>query len=118
VNLYYKEVETEVVVPVVKDRKAAFNRAYAYIRLNSPSGILEIDRHVAEYKLFRALTIVFLVDSGFAIAKHDGKHIAASLVLALLSWYLFASLVCWTQQMTFEYYALLTAANRKSAKTP
>jgi hypothetical protein len=116
VDRYYKEVEHQLAVPVANDRKAAFHRAYSYIRLNSPAGILEIDRQVAEYKLFRGLTIVFLVDFGFALAALNLRHMAVSMFLALLSWYRFASLVCWTQQMTFEYYVLLTRSGHKHAE--
>lgn len=112
VDRYYREVEQQISVPVARNRKAAYHRAYSFIRLNSTAGIAEIDRQVAEYKLFRSLTIAFLIDLGFAIAALDVRHIIFSTLIALLSWYRFASLVCWTQQVTFEYYVLLTGANR------
>jgi hypothetical protein len=115
-ELYYKEVEPEISLPVKNDRKAAYHRAYSFIRLYSPAGVSEIDRQVAEYKLFRALTVAFLVDFLFALAKLNLVHMAVSLLLVLLSWYRFASLVCWTQQMTFEYYVLLTQSARKNAQ--
>ncbi len=112
VDRYYKEVEQEISLPVAKNRKAAFHRAYSFIRLNSTAGIAEIDRQVAEYKLFRALTIAFAIDFGFALAALDVRHIIVSALIVLLSWYRFASLICWTQQMTFEYYVLLSKTKR------
>jgi hypothetical protein len=115
VDLYYKEVEDAISLPVPKNRKAAYHRAYSFIRLNSPAGISEIDRQVSEYKLFRALTIVFLLDFLFALAKLNLERMAVSLVLVLLSWYRFAYLVCWTQKMTFEFYVLLTKNAPKNA---
>jgi len=116
VELYYKEVEDVIPLPLPKNRKAAYHRAYSFIRLNSPAGISEIDRQVSEYKLFRALTIAFMIDFLFALAKLNLGHMAVSLVLVLLSWYRFAYLVCWTQQMAFEYYVLLTKYARKNAE--
>jgi hypothetical protein len=117
VDRYYKEAEPEISLPAPKHRKDAFHRAYAFIRLNCPAGISEIDRQVAEYKLFRALTIVFLIDFGYAVAAQDPRHMVVSAVLVLLSGHRFASLVSWTQRITFEYYVLLTEANRKNAET-
>jgi hypothetical protein len=114
---YYKEAEPEISLAEPKTRKDAFHRAYAFIRLNCPAGISEIDRQVAEYKLFRALTIVFLIDFGFALAANDARHMVVSAVLVLLSGHRFASLVSWTQRITFEYYVLLTRANKKVAAT-
>ncbi len=116
-ELYYKEVEPLIALPVPKNRKAAFHRAASYIRLNSPAGASELDRQVAEYKLFRALTVAFLVDFLFALAQLNLGHMAVSLALILLSGYRFASLVAWTQQMTFEYYVLLTTPRRPAAAT-
>jgi hypothetical protein len=117
VDQYYKEAEPEISLPEPKNRKDAFHRAYAFIRLNCPAGISEIDRQVAEYKLFRALTIVFLIDFGYALAAQDARHMVVSAVLVVLSGHRFASLVSWTQRITFEYYVLLTRANRKTAAT-
>jgi hypothetical protein len=114
-ELYYKEVEDAIPLPVPRDRKAAYHRAYSFIRLNSPAGISEIDRQVSEYKLFRALTIAFLIDFLFALATLNLGRMAVALALMLLSWYRFAYLVSWTQQMAFEYYALLTKYAHKNA---
>ena len=114
-ELYYKEVEDAIPLPIPRDRKAAYHRAYSFIRLNSPAGIAEIDRQVSEYKLFRALTIAFMIDFLFALATLDLGHMALAMVLVLLSWWRFAFLVSWTQQMTFEFYVLLTKYAPKNA---
>ena len=117
VDLYYKEVEQEISLPVPKkNRKDAYHRAYSFIRLNSAAGIAEIDRHVAEYKLFRALAIAFVIDRGFAFAALEVRHIIVSALIVLLSWFRFATLVCWTQRITFEYYVLLTKTKETKAQ--
>jgi len=112
VDRYYKEVEARIPLPVPSNRKSAFHRAYSYIRLKSAPGITEIDRQVAEYKLFRGLTVAFIIDFAFAVAAGDVRHVLVSAFVALFCWYRFASLVCWTQQMTFEYFALLTKTDQ------
>jgi len=116
VEQYYKEVQNQISAPASKHmRDDAYYRAYAFIRLNSKDGIEEIDRQVSEYKLFRALTIVFVIDSAFRLASCDIRHALASLAIAFLAWTRFAFLVLWTQRMAFEYYALLMAAKEDHA---
>lgn len=60
---YYQEVRKRIVVPSKDDRTNVFYRAFAYIRLKSPSGLAEIERQMAEYKMFRSLVLVFALDA-------------------------------------------------------
>jgi hypothetical protein len=92
-------------------RTAAYYWAYSYVRLHSAVAITEIDRQTAEYKMFRGLTLVFLLD--FPLAWTNGsldwpRAAVMSLLLALALWR-FLFLLNWARRLTFEFYDLLEA---------
>lgn len=123
---YYQEVKCRIKLPrnseqgkvpdpppdSEKARVTAYYRAYSFVRLCSPDGIVEIERQSAKYKLFRSLTLVFLLD--FPLAWMSGlltwQRAAAMSVLFALALWRFLVLLNWTRQLTFEFYALLTDA--------
>ncbi len=39
-----------------------FHSAYSFICIHSPDALAELERRAAEYKLFRSLTLLFLLD--------------------------------------------------------
>jgi hypothetical protein len=60
-NEFYKGVKKKIHLPpgVAKTRTNAFYWAYSFVRLGNPSALSEIERQMADYKLFRSLTLVF-----------------------------------------------------------
>jgi len=91
------------------ERTAAYYRAYSYVRLHSATAITEIDRQTAEYKMFRGLTLVFLLD--FPLAWTNGsldwsRAAVMSLLLALALWR-FLFLLNWARRLTFELCDLI-----------
>ena len=98
-------------------RAAAFYQAYAFVRLKSPPGLAEIERQMADYKLFRSLMLVFAVDLGLWLVHTPGGW--ASPVLEVLMCFFagwrFLFLLNWTYRITFEYYALLKADSQPAS---
>src|SRR5262249_45525746 len=111
---YYKEVRERIVVPAKDDRTNVFYRAFAYIRLKSPSGLAEIERQMAEYKMFRSLILVFALDAIIQALTNPGwpSRIFVSLGLCVAAGWQFLDLLNWTRRITFEYYALLTSDSK------
>ena len=100
-------------------RTPAFYRACAAIRVKEKTlALAEIERQMAEYKLFRSLSVVFCLD--LLLWLIGGDHPAAgrivlSLVLLFLALWRFVSLLAWTYRITFEYYAVLQSEDRENA---
>ena len=110
---YYNEVKGAIKLPdgVKKNRTDAFYRAYSFVRIsNSQSALAEIERQMADYKLFRGLAVVFFFDVLLMCFRHSGP-VAARLVfsstLFILAGWRFLFLLGWTYRITFECYALL-----------
>jgi hypothetical protein len=110
---YYNEVRGSIKLPlgIRENRADAFNRAYSFVRIsNSPSALAEIERQMADYKLFRGLAVVFLFDVLLVCCRHSGPAVARlvfSTSLFILAAWRFLFLLGWTYRITFEYYALL-----------
>jgi hypothetical protein len=111
---FYNDVKDRISLPdlVPKTPMNAFYAAYAFVRLKSPDALSEIDRQMADYKLFRGLTIVFALDLLFTLTRGGVEWsrllFAAVLLVAAAARYQF--LLGWTYKITFEYYALLKKA--------
>jgi hypothetical protein len=107
---YYQEVKSEIQLPEgVETRRDTYYRAYSFVRLMSAAAIAEVDRQTAEYKFFRSLTIVFLLDIPLAWASgsFNWPRALIAFILALLSLWRFLFLLDWSQRLTFEFYHLI-----------
>ncbi len=111
-DAFYNEVRKTIDLPpgVRANRTDAFYRAYSFVRLKSPSALEEVERQMADYKLFRSLTLVFLLDLLLVwlrgLPSPTRSVISALLVVGAGARFLF--LLSWTYRVTFEYYALLS----------
>ena len=87
-----------------------FNAAFSFVRLKSPSALAEVERQAAEYKLFRSLTLVFLLDGLLAalVGPHSPRRLLIDAVLTVGAGARFLFLLIWTQRLAFEFFALLT----------
>ncbi len=109
---FYAEVKESIPLPTARreSRTDAFYRAYSFVRLKSPSALAEIERQMADYKLFRSLTLVFALDLVLIWVRGGSgwpRPIFAG-VLCILAAARFCFLLGWTYRITFEYYTLLT----------
>lgn len=103
---YYQEVRKRIVVPSKDDRTNVFYRAFAYIRLKSPSGLAEIERQMAEYKMFRSLILVFALDAILqALTRTNPRwlsHVFISFGLCVAAGWQFLDLLNWTRRITLN----------------
>jgi hypothetical protein len=86
-----------------------FYSAFSYIRIQSPEAMAELERQAAEYKLFRSLTLLFLLDIPLSIisGSFSWTRLAAALVVVGLAAYRFWWLFDWTYQLAFDFYLQL-----------
>jgi len=86
-----------------------FYSAFSYIRIQSPEAMAELERQAAEYKLFRSLTLLFLLDIPLSIISGSFSltRLAAALVVVGLAAYRFRWLFDWTYQLAFDFYLQL-----------
>ena len=92
-------------------RTDAFYLAYSFVRLKSPAALSEIERQMADYKLFRSLALVFALDLAVNLWGHawDWRLSLLSILLVLAA-ARYCFLLSWTYRITFDYYALLNAS--------
>jgi hypothetical protein len=116
---YFEAVRERVVLPaqVARTRSNVFNAAFSFIRITSPSALAEVERQAAEYKLFRSLTLLFLIDALLTatLGPWSGRRLAADSVLVLAAGARFLFLLVWTQRLAFEFYALLATPETSTA---
>ena len=86
-----------------------FYSAFSYIRLHGPSALGEVERQAGEYKLFRSLTLLSIIDIPLAAVTHEltFARLASALLIGGLAYYRFQWLFDWTYQLTFDFYTQL-----------
>jgi hypothetical protein len=117
---FFQAVRDQVPLPpnVPRSRSYVFNAAFSFVRLESPSALVEVERQAAEYKLFRSLTLLFVLD-GLLVAvvgPSSPRHLLIDAVLTLGAGARFLFLLVWTQRLAFEFFAMLTRHDRPLAK--
>jgi hypothetical protein len=115
---FYEEAAKKISLPVPMNRRDAFYRAYCFLRIKSQPAVAEIDRQVADYKLFRSLTALFFVDIVFVctIGAFNYRRLLISFVLMVLAGARYLFLLNWAQQLTFEYYTLIVGRGQTPAE--
>ena len=114
---YYQAVQKRLKLPpnVPDNRTNFFYSAFSFIRIHSPEAMVELERQAAEYKLFRSLTLLFLLDIPLAVINGSFSlpRLLGSLLIVCLSAYRFQWLFNWTYQLAFDFYLQL---NKPSVK--
>lgn len=115
---YHQEVSKHVQLPIEKNATAVFYHVFSYIRLNNIQAIGELERQTAEYKLFRSLIILFVIDMVITLItlKITLFRFAFQMFMILFSFYRFDFLVDWTYRLAFDYYLLLIDNKKDTAK--
>jgi hypothetical protein len=112
---YLEAVRTRLQLPaaVPDDATHFYYSAFSYVRLKSAAAVAEVERQSAEYKLFRSLTLLFLLDMPLALiaGRLTLLRLLAALAVALLSYYRFQWLLDWTYQLAFDFYLQLRSAD-------
>ena len=92
--------------------KNYFYSAFSFARIHSSDAVVELDRHAADYKLFRSLTLVFLLDIPLSALSCllSWERAAASTVLFCFSAYRFRQLLDWTYALAFDFYLQIQKA--------
>jgi hypothetical protein len=70
-------------------KKYLFYSAFNFLRIHNPAGVSELERHAADYKLFRSLTLLVFLDILLSAAcfQLTGKSLLVSLIiLFLIAW--------------------------------
>jgi hypothetical protein len=105
---YEKAVRAQLTLPAgVKDtRTNLFYAAFSFVRIHSPEAMAELERQAAEYKMFRSLTLLFLLDIPLCAVSGSLSlaRLVASLAIVALAAYRFRFLFDWTYQLAFEFY--------------
>src|SRR5215211_1509857 len=83
-----------------------FYSAFSFIRITSAGATAELERQTAEYKRFRSLTLVFLLDIPFSMLSHSFSvtRLLADFLIVGLSVYRFRVLFHWPYQLAFGFY--------------
>jgi len=108
---YYEAVRKRIKLPpnVSDNRTNVFYSAFSFIRIHSPEAMVELERQAAEYKLFRSLTLLFLLDIPLAAVSgsFSPTRLISSLLVVGLAAYRFRWLFDWTYQLAFDFYLQL-----------
>ena len=65
-----------------------------------------MEKQAAEYKLFRSLTVLFILDVPLTLIgdSYSPVRLTVTLLLACACFYRFAYLLNWTYRLAFEYF--------------
>lgn len=114
---YFEAAKAQVKLPaeLARDKPTltnVFYSVYSFVRIHSPSALAELERQAGEYKLFRGLALLFLLDLPLSIASccFSIGRLVSSLVVAGLAFYRFQWLLDWTYQLAFGFFLHLKEA--------
>lgn len=90
-------------------RTNLFYSAFSFIRISSAAAMAEVERQAAEYKLFRSLALLFLLDIPLSLlsGRYAPSRLGAALLVAGLAAARFGWLFDWTYQLAFDFYLQL-----------
>jgi hypothetical protein len=96
------------------DPRHVFHAAHSLVRLKHAEAALEIDRHMADYKLLRNLVLVFLIDLILTVTAPAWPpllaRIGADLGLGLLAFLAFKRMLYWARLLALEYCLLVSGS--------
>lgn len=108
---YEKAVRVHLKLPseVPDNRTNVFYSAFSFIRIRSPEAMVDLERQMAEYKLFRSLTLLFLLDIPFSLfsGSFSLTRLMVALLIVGLAAYRFWFLFDWTYRLAFDFYLQL-----------
>jgi hypothetical protein len=115
-DLYFQDVRNQVPLPLnaPRSRSNVFNAAFSFIRIASPRALAEVERQAGEYKLFRSLALLFLLDALLStlLGQCSWRRVTVEAVFSVAAGARFLFLLAWTQRLCFEFFAILTGENR------
>ncbi len=94
-------------------RLKSYYRAYSFIRLNNANGLSEIEKQTADYKLFRSLTLVAIIESMFSLVLGQWIRAIIAIVISAFCFWRFMYLRSQTEMLAFEFFYLLSRQEKK-----
>lgn len=108
---YFNAVHTDLKLPpdVSVNKTNVFYSACSFIRIHSSEAMAELERQVAEYKLFRSLTLLFLLDIPLSALSdsYSLPRLVISVLIVCLAAYRFSTLSDWAYRLAFDFYLQL-----------
>lgn len=105
---YYQAVRERIKLPpkTPDNSTNVFHSAFSFIRIHSPDAMVELERQAAEYKLFRSLTLLFLLDILVTVISESfsRERLQISVLIVGLAAFRFWRLFDWTYQLAFDFY--------------
>ena len=124
---YFNDVKNLVVLPSeisikknyktkkekYKEIEDVFYAAFSYLRMNSPAAMGELERQTGEYKLFRSLSMFFILDiiliivdsiCNIPFVAFSNDRLVLSFLLLGLTFYRFDFLFDWTHRLAFDFF--------------
>ncbi|WP_460910867.1 hypothetical protein [Spirosoma areae] len=124
---YFNTICNDITLPpkICRSYTNVFYSVYSYIRIHCPNILAELDLQAAEYKLFRNLTLVFLLDAlplsivrFFLVDEFSWSRVIFSLCVAGLSAWRFQWLYDWTFHLAYDFYFQLQKPVSKNSTRP
>ena len=101
--------------------KNYFYFVFSFIRIHNASAVAELERQSADYKFFRSLTLLFLLEIPLSVLDpYVSRNVllgrlAAALLIACLAAIVSKLLFEWTYQLAFELYIQIRESEERRA---
>jgi hypothetical protein len=110
-KVYEEAVRRRLTLPagVHPDHTNIYYSAFSFVRITSSEAMAELERQAAEYKLFRSLTLLFLLDIPLSMFSGLGSlsRLLLDVLVICLAGYRFVWLFDWTYRLAFDFYLQL-----------
>ncbi len=118
---YLKAARDQISLPpkVSPSPKTLFYFAFSFIRIHDAVAVAELERQAADYKLFRSLTLLFMIDAPLSALSGSFSltRLAATLLLLCLVAIRYRQLYNWCYQLAFDLYLQVLAKELTRSKT-
>lgn len=84
--------------------KNLFYAAFSYIRVKHPVAVAELERHAGDFKLFRSLTLLFLLESALALFSLSPLRFEILVVMTIFAAFRYMQLFDWCYSLAFDLY--------------
>ncbi len=104
---------------VPSDSKTLFYHAFSFIRVNNAVAVAELERQAGDFKLFRSLTLLFILDLPLSALSGSFTltRLAAIVVILGLVAIRYQQLFNWSYQLAFELYLQVYETSKSSSKS-
>lgn len=108
---YWEEVREHIELPggLKRKQKTCFYSAFSFIGIHNPINpivVVELERHGADYKLFRSLTLLFILEIPLYClsVSFSPELLAIAFLIACFAAFRFKQLFDWAYALAFDLY--------------